>query len=173
MVLYTTAHGEPAVSYRRTGCVWEISGWSWRPRGGLPIILEESIEYTSNEWKHQNRKMSTCNQPVGSRITRTLTDYAQKLPGHCSNPQTSSSTILLCYGRNPREGFSMIWRVGPPQVTNDAWPNMLGRQHCVASTRCLVWDLFSKFSEATQGQRKIKGQSSECDLRVELCGVKV
>ena len=26
-------------------------------------VLEESIEYTSNEWKHlQNRKMSTCNQ---------------------------------------------------------------------------------------------------------------
>ena len=24
----------------------------------LPIILEESIEYTSNEWKQQNRKMS-------------------------------------------------------------------------------------------------------------------
>ena len=29
--------------------------------GELPIILEESIEYTSNEWK-QNRKMSTCHR---------------------------------------------------------------------------------------------------------------
>ena len=28
--------------------------------GELPIILEESIEYTSNEWK-RNRKLSTCN----------------------------------------------------------------------------------------------------------------
>ena len=25
-------------------------------------FLEESIEYTSNEWKHENRKMSTCNR---------------------------------------------------------------------------------------------------------------
>ena len=29
--------------------------------GELPIILEDSIEYTSNEWK-QNRKMSTCDR---------------------------------------------------------------------------------------------------------------
>ena len=29
--------------------------------GGLPIILEESIEYISNEWK-QNWNMSTCHQ---------------------------------------------------------------------------------------------------------------
>ena len=41
----------------------------------LPMILEKSIEdYTSNEWKQQIRKMSTCNQPAGSRFTRTLTD---------------------------------------------------------------------------------------------------
>ena len=33
----------------------------FKTSGYLPIILEESIKYTSNEWK-QNRKMSTCNQ---------------------------------------------------------------------------------------------------------------
>ena len=32
------------------------------------------IEYTSHEWKHRNRKMSTCNQPVGFRITRIWTN---------------------------------------------------------------------------------------------------
>ena len=26
--------------------------------GELPIILKESVKYTSNEWKHQNQKMS-------------------------------------------------------------------------------------------------------------------
>ena len=40
----------------------------------LPIILEESIEYTSKERKHQNWKMSTC-KPVGFTITRILTNY--------------------------------------------------------------------------------------------------
>ena len=33
----------------------------FKTSGESPIILEESKEYTSNEWK-QNRKMSTCNQ---------------------------------------------------------------------------------------------------------------
>ena len=33
----------------------------FKTSGDLPIVLEESIEYTSNEWK-QNRKMSTCDR---------------------------------------------------------------------------------------------------------------
>ena len=50
------AWGEPVVHYRWTS-------WSWRlQENELPIILEESTEeYTSNEWK-QNQKMSTCNR---------------------------------------------------------------------------------------------------------------
>ena len=45
--------------------------------GGLRIILEESVEYASNEWS----KPEVVNmQPVGFRITRILTDYAQDLP---------------------------------------------------------------------------------------------
>ena len=42
--------------------------------GELPIVLEEFILYTSNKWRHQNRKMSTCNRLDRSRITRFLTD---------------------------------------------------------------------------------------------------
>ena len=58
----------------------------------LPMILEKSIEdYTSNEWKQQIRKMSTCNQPAGSRFTRTLTDsihMPKKLPSQALNCTT-------------------------------------------------------------------------------------
>jgi hypothetical protein len=39
--------GKPVVSYRWTGWVnWEITGWSSRLQGKLPVILEEFIEYT-------------------------------------------------------------------------------------------------------------------------------
>ena len=57
--------------------------WKFETSGELPIALEESIEYTSNEWKQQTWKISTCNRPVGFRIfTRISTGYALKLPRH-------------------------------------------------------------------------------------------
>ena len=60
--LHSTAREEPAVSYKWTGWVWETTGWV-QDFKIFTDHLEESIEeYTSNEWKHQNRKMSTCNQ---------------------------------------------------------------------------------------------------------------
>ena len=34
-----------------------------RKKNGSPIVLEESIEYTSDEKKKPNWKMWTCNQP--------------------------------------------------------------------------------------------------------------
>ena len=40
-----------------------LTSWNLRLQGELSIILEESVEYTSIEWK-QNRKMSTC-KPIG------------------------------------------------------------------------------------------------------------
>ena len=43
--------------------------------------LEESIEYTSNEWK-QNRKMIRCNRLDLESLGSWPTIYAQKLPGH-------------------------------------------------------------------------------------------
>ena len=47
-----------------------------------PIILEESVEYTSNEWQQQNRKMSTCNRLDLESLGFWPTLYAQKLfPG--------------------------------------------------------------------------------------------
>ena len=81
-VPYIYVQGELSISYRWTGWVREKTGWSWRRQENHQSFLEESIEYTSNEWE-QNRKMSTCNQPVGFRITGILTNYAQTLPGHC------------------------------------------------------------------------------------------
>ena len=60
--LHFTAREEPAVSYKWTGWVWETTGWV-QDFKIFTDHLEESIEeYTSNEWKHQTRKMSTCNQ---------------------------------------------------------------------------------------------------------------
>ena len=48
-VVHRTAQGEPAVSYRWTGWVWEITRLKLETSGELPIILEESIqEYISN-----------------------------------------------------------------------------------------------------------------------------
>ena len=43
-----------------TGCHLACDGCKKKP-WKLLIVWEESIEYTSNEWKHQNRKISTCN----------------------------------------------------------------------------------------------------------------
>ena len=40
---------------------WEKNRLSFKTSGELPIVLEESVEYVSNEWK-QNQKMSTCNR---------------------------------------------------------------------------------------------------------------
>ena len=37
---------ELVASYRWTSWVWEITGWWFKTWGELPIILEESIEYT-------------------------------------------------------------------------------------------------------------------------------
>ena len=41
---------------------FEDNLWKFETLGELLTILEESIECTSNEWKHQNQKMSTCNR---------------------------------------------------------------------------------------------------------------
>ena len=54
--------------------------------GNLLTILKESIEYTSNEWKHKNRKMSTCNRLDLESLGSWPTLYAQKLPGHWLKP---------------------------------------------------------------------------------------
>jgi hypothetical protein len=55
----------------------------FKTSGELLIILDDSIEYTSNEGK-QNRKMPTCNQldleSLGSRPT-----MPKNFPGTASN----------------------------------------------------------------------------------------
>ena len=82
--LPTTARGDPAVSYRWTGWVWGISGWSSRLSGELVIILEESVEYyTSNEWK-QKRKMSTCNR-LDSESHGSWLTMPKNFPGTAPN----------------------------------------------------------------------------------------
>ena len=56
--MHGTVQGELTVSYGWTG-------WNNRLKsetaGELPIVLEESVEYSSDEWK-QNWKMSTCDR---------------------------------------------------------------------------------------------------------------
>ena len=42
----TYGWGEPAVSYKRTGWVWENNRLKFKMAGKLPIIKEEFIEYT-------------------------------------------------------------------------------------------------------------------------------
>ena len=68
-------HSQEQCLGRTTGSLQMIRLKFMETSGGLPIILEESIEYTSNKRK-QTWKMSTCN-----RITRILTDYAQESGG--------------------------------------------------------------------------------------------
>ena len=42
---------------------WWITGWRFETSGELSIVLEESMEeYTSNQWKQNRKKMSTCNR---------------------------------------------------------------------------------------------------------------
>ena len=88
--------------------------------GQLRIVLEESIEYTSNEWKH-NQEMSTCNhrldlEPLGSR----LTDYAQKLLG----------TRLDNVGKSClRDYYSKIKWI-QPYTQKKEWRNILAGIQC-------------------------------------------
>ena len=53
---------------------------SWKFRRIIHHLEGSMGEYTSNEWQ-QHRKMSNM-WPVGFGITRILTHYAHKLPGH-------------------------------------------------------------------------------------------
>ena len=83
-------------------CPGRIGGWlqmnrlssrnNWlkfKISGNLPIILEESIEYTSNEWK-QNRKMSTCDCLDLESLASWPTLYAQKLYRHWCESSTNT-----------------------------------------------------------------------------------
>ena len=46
-----------ASSYRSTGWVSEITGWSFKPAGEVPTILEESSIYL--KWVKKDRKITT------------------------------------------------------------------------------------------------------------------
>ena len=48
--------------------------------GTLPIIREESIEYTNIPQMKKVNPDDVNMQPVGFRVTRIFTDFAQKLP---------------------------------------------------------------------------------------------
>ena len=47
--------GEQTASYRWTGWIWEITGRSSRLQENYPSILEEPMEYTSNQWRKAER----------------------------------------------------------------------------------------------------------------------
>ena len=62
--------------------------------GELLIILEESIEEYTTRCQNKVEPEDVNIQPVGFRITRILTDYAQKLPGPWYGHFTMSIYIL-------------------------------------------------------------------------------
>ncbi len=87
--------GEPAVSCRWTGWVWEITGWSWR--------LQEIYDHLRGiyriylKWMKRNRTMSTCNRLDSESLGSWPTLYAQKL----------NSRALMCT-------FLSRWRLRSP-----------------------------------------------------------
>ena len=81
--LITHDRGEPAVSYRWTGWVWEITGWKFKTSGKSPVVLEEFMEYTPNLIK-ENRRMWQCNR-LDLQIPGSQPVIMPKnLPDHCS-----------------------------------------------------------------------------------------
>ena len=92
---------EPAVSYRWTGWVWENNRLKLETSGGLPITLEEYMEYTLNEWK-QNRKMSTCNRLDLESFGSWLTLYIYICP-------KTSRALMPTNGRRDFFGIITGW----------------------------------------------------------------
>ena len=73
----------PAVTYRWSGWVWELTDCSSKLQGrntdhfrGIHKI------YTSHEWQ-QNRKMSTCNRLDSESLGSWPPTMPKNLPGHC------------------------------------------------------------------------------------------
>ena len=65
----------------------QMNGMKFKTSGNLPIILEESIEYTSLKWIYKAKLEDFNMEPVGFRITRILTDSIcpnNFPPGHCA-----------------------------------------------------------------------------------------
>ena len=90
--------GEPAVNYRWTGWVWEITGWSSR-------LQENCRSYYRNLWNipqfhERRRRMWTCNrldlQTLGSRSI-----MSKNLPVHWCSVLKSEALIWVS-----------LWRVG-------------------------------------------------------------
>ena len=91
--------GEPAVIYRGTGCIWEITGWSSRLVRKLPIILEEFIAYTPMQWRKPG-KMSTCNRVCSK--TSPLPSLCLFLPsGEWNGNQWSERFFGIITGGHP------------------------------------------------------------------------
>ena len=70
-------------------CTSVTAGTGWSSSSvlheNLPIIVEESTEYTSNEWKRNRKMSSTCYRLDLESLGPSPTDYAQAtLPGHWS-----------------------------------------------------------------------------------------
>ena len=61
--------------------------------GESPIILKECIEeYTSNEWKQQNRKMSTCNHQLD---LESLGSWPASMPKNSRAPMIRENRQLV------------------------------------------------------------------------------
>ena len=56
----------------------------------------------------ENRRMSTCNQPVGLPNTRVLIDYAQKSPRSLFDKKPESSQVCVCVRERGAHLFSHV-----------------------------------------------------------------
>ena len=82
-VFWTNDRVEPAVDYRWTGWVWEITDWSSNCRKIADHL--RGIHRICPNWVKENRRMWTCNRldlpTLGSQPI-----MPQNLPDHCPEP---------------------------------------------------------------------------------------
>ena len=110
--------GEPVVSYRWTGWVWEITGWSSRLQENYPSFernLWNIPQFSKEEPKDVNMWL------VGLGNTRMSTDYAQK------SPQTLFATLKIVLWPSWNKSRDM----------SDHWIGLKTRQ--IASCSLQLW----------------------------------
>ena len=77
----TNDRGGPAVGYKWTGWVWEITGWRFKAAGGLPIGLEEFVEYTPTSINKEIRTKDVNQLDLEVIIYQPA--VPKNLPWHC------------------------------------------------------------------------------------------
>ena len=105
--------GEPAVSYRWTGWVWKITGWSSRLQENYLLHLEEYIEYTPIWW----RKTGGCEHVTGLDL-QTLKSQPVIMPKNLHPPSLPSPEHL--------SKAKHFWRPSNSAYNRRPWPYEVG-----------------------------------------------